>query len=103
MRFATMVRGLRSLEISVVVVRPACSTPIPDWSYIVAQAFGFQLFKLLVLARRHSRPTQRNIGQRCELLSFLYAPAFPLVGKFLAPRWIFSRWFIQFSEYPLRW
>lgn len=53
--------------------------------HVVAQAFGFQSLVLLVLARGHTRPAQRNnIGQRGVFLSLFDTAAFPFVGQFLA-------------------
>ena len=67
--------------------------------HVVAQAFGFQSLVLLVLARGHTRPAQRNnIGQRGVFLSLFDTAAFPFVGQFLAYSMDFSRWLIQFSE-----
>lgn len=53
--------------------------------HIVAQILGFQTFVLLVLPRRHARPTLRdNVGQDRVLLPPFHTAAFPFIGLLLA-------------------
>ena len=104
MRFAAMVRGLRSLEISVVV---ASASMFNTNSRLVILSRRLSVFSPLnclywrvVIPDQPSVIISVSVANSCPF--FMPRRSHSSVSS-LRTSMDFSRWFIQFSEYPLRW